>query len=123
MTTNLTPAELAELRADFAAEELPDRGEWRRRPTGSPAGAPWDVLEDALPCRLTVSTGRQTDAGLSEVAARVGASGILRCAVGTDLQRHDALMVDGRRCEVLLVLPAPRALATALVGIEGIPAE
>lgn len=113
-------AELAELRADFDAALLPDLAEHRRADPGQPATAPWTVRAPALPCRLVLS-GAEPDDGASDAMARVGANARVLVPADTDVRRGDALVIDGRRCAVVLVVPAPRAHREVMVAVDGIP--
>lgn len=112
----LTTDEWGLLRDDFAEALLPDTATIRRR-----AGGSWgDVPGGPVPARLTVTSLLADTDGLSEAAATVGADAVVRFPVGTDVARGDRVTIDGRAAEVRMVVPAPRALLTVLVSLEGV---
>ena len=111
----LTDAELAAVRADFD-QLLPDLAEHRRKTAGT-----WASAGPDLPCRLKVGIG--IDPGqdrLSEAAAAVDANAVVRLPYDADVRRLDSLTIGGRRGEVRLVIPRPRAHLTVLVNLEGV---
>lgn len=109
----MTAEELAAVRADFAAQVLPDRGTVRREVH---PGTYETVLDD-LPCRLSPVTNRQAEEW-GELAARFGADALLRAPHDAQLLPGDHVRINGARCVLVWVHPAPRVHQTALARIE-----
>lgn len=109
-----TPAELAEIRAGFAAL-LPDTCSLRRE---SASGVWGDVPQgQGLPCRLSPLRGRNVEA-YGEISARLEADAVLRLPHDAPVQVDDHAHIDGVRCAVVFIVPSPRVHLTALVRLE-----